>query len=319
MNEYIFNLETTKIELHFEKSEYDALSDEQKRNLKSAFLWSSRGKCWVSRAKEPNLWRAKQVAEALGFTSEKREGERLSFAEQVDRQTERAEQRAERYTAYSEKAAQRAEKLQEPINSMHGDIAFFTQPNINTSAGRAFTKRRETMFSQYERGFDEYRKSKYFKERAEELAKSDEKYRNVSYLDRRVKECKKEIRAREKNVLHYETMLNKLEKGEEIYTYDHKLLTVETVSKWLENELELIEKAIDKQGYLENCLDNAGGIRFNKDNVQIGDMVLMERFGLGEVIEKGPVNITYRIIKTGSTLKAAYAEIMDIVKGGETK
>lgn len=55
----IFNLETTKIELHFDKAEYDALTDEQKREIKSAFLWSNKGKCWVSRAKEPNLWRAK--------------------------------------------------------------------------------------------------------------------------------------------------------------------------------------------------------------------------------------------------------------------
>ena len=31
---YIFNLETTKIELHFEKSEYNAMTDEQKRELK---------------------------------------------------------------------------------------------------------------------------------------------------------------------------------------------------------------------------------------------------------------------------------------------
>ncbi len=319
MNEYIFNLETTKIELHFEKSQYDALTDKQKRDLKSAFLWSSRGKCWVSRAKEPNLWRAKQVAEALGFTSEKREGERLSFAEQVEKQTEKAEKRAEQYTAYAEKAAQKAEKLQEPINSMYGDIAFFTQPNISTSAGRAFTKRREAMFDRYEKGFAEYRKSEYFKKRAEDLARSDEKYRNISYLDRRIKECKKEIRAREKNVLRYEDVLNKLENGLENYTYDPKLSSVETVSKWLEDELELIEKAIDKQCYLENCLDAVGGIKFNKDNIQKGDIVRMESFGLCEVVGKGPVNITYRILKTGGILKGTYAEIMDIVKGDEKK
>ena len=61
---YIFNLESTKIELHFDKSEYAAMTDEQKRELKGAFLFSGKGKCWVSRAKEPNLWRAKQVAES---------------------------------------------------------------------------------------------------------------------------------------------------------------------------------------------------------------------------------------------------------------
>ena len=34
MKQYIFNLETTKIELHFEKSEYNALTAEQKADLK---------------------------------------------------------------------------------------------------------------------------------------------------------------------------------------------------------------------------------------------------------------------------------------------
>jgi hypothetical protein len=148
MNNYIFNLETTKIELHFEKSEYDALTDEQKREIKRAFLWSNYGKCWVSRAKEPHLWRAKEVAAKLGFTEEQREGERLTYEEQLRRQADRAEERAER--------------LQKPINDMHGDIAFFTQPNINSSSGRAFTRQRERMFNQYHKGFEEYRKSEYF-------------------------------------------------------------------------------------------------------------------------------------------------------------
>ena len=153
MRKYIFNLETTKIELHFEKSDYAALTDEQKADLKSAFLWSRTGSCWVSRAKEPNLWRAKQIAAKLGFTEEQREGERLSFSEQVERQAERAERRAERYKQYAENAAQRGASLQEPLNHMHGDIAFFTQPIIAGHAGsQAFARRREKMFAQYEKG-----------------------------------------------------------------------------------------------------------------------------------------------------------------------
>jgi len=98
---YIFNLETTKIELHFEKADYTALSEKQKQEIKSAFLWSNKGKSWVSRAKEPNLYRAKQVAEKLGFTAEQREGERLSYGEQLERQAERAEARADRYEGYA--------------------------------------------------------------------------------------------------------------------------------------------------------------------------------------------------------------------------
>lgn len=44
---------------------------------------------------------------------------------------------------------------------MHGDIAFFTQPNINSSAGRAFANKR--MFAAYERGFEEFKKSEYYR------------------------------------------------------------------------------------------------------------------------------------------------------------
>ena len=163
MNQYIFNLETTKIELHFEKSEYAALTMEQKSDLKSAFLWSRAGGCWVSRAKEPNLWRAKQVAAKLGFTEEQRQGERLSFSEQVDRQADRAERRAERYEQYAGNAARRGEALQKPLEHMRGDTAFFTQPIIAGHAGsQAFARRREKMFAQYEKGFEEYRKSGLF-------------------------------------------------------------------------------------------------------------------------------------------------------------
>jgi len=45
----------------------------------------------------------------------------------------------DRYDGYASNAAKCGEQLQKPLNDMHGDIAFFTQPNINSSAGRAFT------------------------------------------------------------------------------------------------------------------------------------------------------------------------------------
>ena len=37
---YVLNRETGKIELYFEKSEYDALSDDQRGSLRSGYLWS---------------------------------------------------------------------------------------------------------------------------------------------------------------------------------------------------------------------------------------------------------------------------------------
>lgn len=323
MKSYIFNLETTKIELHFEKSEYAALTAEQKADLKSAFLWSRTGSCWVSRAKEPNLWRAKQVAAKLGFTEEQRQGERLSFSEQVERQAERAERRAERYEQYAENAANRGASLQAPLNRMHGDIAFFTQPIIAGHAGsQAFARQRERMFAQYEKGFEEYRKSGYFQDRAKTARATADgaKYRDVAYLDRRIKECKKEIKAREKNIIHYEEILSAIENGEKKKRMDGTPVTAEIVTGWMEHEFELIEKAIDKQAFLEACVDECGGIQFSRDNVKISYHVKVKKFGLAEVVGAGPQNITYRILTGGAkgmVLTAAYAEITEIVQATE--
>lgn len=90
MKQVIFNRETLKIELHFDKADYTVLSDDEKARVKSAFLWSKRGGCWVSRAKEPNLYEAKRIARDLGFGDVEKVGERLTFAEQVERDRERA-------------------------------------------------------------------------------------------------------------------------------------------------------------------------------------------------------------------------------------
>lgn len=324
MNKYIFNLETTKIELHFDKADYDALTEEQRREIKSAFLWSNKGKCWVSRAKEPNLYRAKQVAKKLGFTEEQREGERLSYSEQLDRQAERAEERAERYEQYASNAEKRGEQLQKPLDSMHGDISFFTQPNINSSAGRAFTNYRERLYARYHKGFEEYRKSSYFKERAQTAREtaSNAQFSDPAYLDRRIKECKKEIRAREKNIVRYEETLYAIENGAVKKKYSGEPVTAEEVKTWISRELELVEKAMDKQGYLENCLDELGGIRFSKDNIKVGYIVSVKHVEQAEIIGVGPVNVGYKILTGGAagmTLTATYAEIKEIIKVEEKK
>lgn len=327
MKQYIFNLETTKIELHFEKSEYAALTAEQKADLKSSFLWSRSRSCWVSRAQEPNLYWAKQIAAKLGFTEERRQGERLSFSEQVERQAERAEQRAERYEQYAENAAQRGVVLQQPLNRMRGDIAFFTQPIIAGHSGsQAFARQRERMFAQYAKGFEEYRKSKYFQDRARIARETADgaKYRNIAYLDRRIKECKKEIRAREKNIIHYEETLYAIENGEKKKRFDGTPVTAEVVNGWIKRELELVEKAMDKQAFLEACVDQCGGIRFSKDNIKIGFQVrLNDGFDSEvEVIGTGPQNITYRVLTGGAkgmVLQAAYAEIKEIIKAEELR
>lgn len=217
--------------------------------------------------------------------------------------------------------------MQQPLNRMHGDIAFFTQPIIAGHAGsQAFARQRERMFTQYERGFEEYRKSEYFQNRAQiaRATADGAKYRDVAYLDRRIKECKKEIKARKKNIIHYEQTLYAIENGEKKKRFDGTPITAEVVNDWIKRELELVEKAMDKQAFLEACVDQCGGIQFSKDNIKIGFQVrLNDGFDSEvEVIGSGPQNITYRILTGGAkgmVLQAAYAEIKEIIKAEELR
>jgi hypothetical protein len=78
MRNYILNLETSKIELHFTKEEYLNLSDELKKELKSGYLFSRHCNAWVSRSKNDHYW-AKKIALKLGFTEEERKGSRLTY------------------------------------------------------------------------------------------------------------------------------------------------------------------------------------------------------------------------------------------------
>ena len=156
---YINNLETGHIELHFEKEDYQALSAEEKRELKSAYLWSRYATAWVSRSTK-NHWSALRVAEKLGFTAEEKQGERLSFAEEMEIKAAKAEHRADRYEYKAEKAIATGEQLQSELNSFRGDTAFFTQPIIAGHAGsQAFARRRERIYDRYHKGMEEYRKS----------------------------------------------------------------------------------------------------------------------------------------------------------------
>lgn len=324
MRVYIFNLETTKIELHFDKTEYNSFSDEQKKKLQGAFLFSGKNKCWVSRAKEPNLYRAKEVAKSFGFAEEKREGERLSFAEQVERKADRAEERAERYEGYAQNAEARAQGLQKPINDMHGDIAFFTQPIIAGHSGsQSFARQRERMFERYRKGFDEYRKSDYFKSRANTArdTASMDKLNDKGYLDRRIKECQKEIRQREKNLIAYENALYKIENGETLKS-GGVICTIEEVTNRINRELELITVAQDKEGFYYNCMDDLGGVAYSQSNIEIGYLVKLERWGVVEVVGKGAKNITYKILDGGAAGmggKVAYAEIVGIERAEVAK
>ena len=315
MSNYIMNMETLKLELHFDKAEYMALSDDLKGEVKSNFLFSRKSGAWISRAKFPNLWRAEAVAKKLGLGNGGKTGETLTFAEQMER---KAEARAERYDYRSEKAQDKGKALQKPINDKHGDIAFFTQPNINSSAGRAFTNKRNRMFAAFDKGFEEFKKSEYYAERAAIARQTaeDTKPTDKGFIDRRIKDAEKTIRAQKKNVEGYKKYLERIENGEEIRCYNGDIITVETVQEWIENAELIIENAISKSIYYHECMEEAGGVAFSRDNIKVGYIVDIDRWGKCRVTGTGKVNISYSILEgnvAGYGGKAAYAEIKSII------
>lgn len=317
---YIYNLETGKIELHFDKADYDNLSDESKKEIKSNFLWSRRANAWVSRAKTPNLYYAKIVAEKLGFTGEERVGERLSFADQMERKTERTEERAERYEQYADNAEKRGAELQRDFNERRGDIAFFTQPIIAGHSGsESFGKRRQRIFDRYDKGSEEYRKSAYFREKAAAALQTAEnpRLKDPSYLYNRIKECKSSINKIRKNIEHYERVKAAIESPKDYPNVYIGSYTLEKVDHYLNDALELFNASVDKQGYYENCLEEIGGFKYSKDNIKPGYVVKIKKSGLFKVVKANPTTVEARSLTHSMIIKYNYADITEIVSKEE--
>lgn len=309
---FILNRETGKIELHFDKSTYGALTDAQKGKIKSSFLWGRNSGCWISRCKWPNTGYAARVAEEIGLYNAGETGERLSFAEQQERKAERAERRAERYEARADAAQATGAALQKPIDDMHGDIAFFTQPNINSSAGRAFTRRRERMFAAFERGMEEFRKSDYWRERAafaQQTAKQ-EQLKNKAFVSRRIDDAQKEARKVRRSIEEYETMLaSGVDKWGAPLTDERR----ENIPAHMEHLTNVLEAALDKLGFYQDALDALGGVEYDKENIFPGYVVEVERFGAVKVLSAGPKNFVGKHLQTGMPLEHSYAEIVRVV------
>lgn len=311
---FIRNRETGKLELHFDKATYDELTDAQKKDIRSNFLWGRNSGCWISRAKEPNLWHAERVAKTLGLADAGSSGERLSFAEQQERKAERAERRAERFEDRAIDAEQNAKRLQKPIEDRRGDIAFFTQPNIDSSAGRAFARRREKMFAAFDRGTEEYRKSEHYRERAEIARRTADQteLKDKGFIQRRIRECESSIRKLRKNIEEYETKaLPKAQEGT-LKRYNGELITVEDVQAQLDHWLDRLEAELDKLGYYQDAMDALGGVAFSQENIKPGFVVKVKSFGSMKVMSTGPKNFT-GATQHGSALTFSYAEIIELV------
>ncbi|MCY9763163.1 DUF3560 domain-containing protein [Paenibacillus alvei] len=291
--QYILNNETSKIELQqFTKEEFQSLTTDEKKAIRRAYLFSGSRSCWVSRSTR-NHYSAIRVAQQLGFTDGGKTGERLSYAEEVERQVEKAEARIVRYEKYADNAETRAKNLQKDLNSMRGDNSFFTQPIIAGHAGsQRFARQREKMFDRYHRGFEEYRKSEYFRDRAVAalVSASMGKFKDRTYLSNRIEECNKNIREYQRRIVRAEENQNE---------------------SYMETLLGKMEYELDKLAFLYNKLDEIGGVQFNKDNLKPGYLVRI-RGSWDMVVKANSKTVEVKPDVVPYTLKYPYAEIQEM-------
>lgn len=313
MGEYISNQETGKLELHFSKVEYQALSESLKSEIKSTFLFSGKAGAWVSRSTN-NHWRAEQVAKKLGLEDGGKIGERLSYAEQLEVKAEKAEARAEQFEEYSDNAEKRAVSLQAQFNECRKDWAWLTQPIIAGHSGsKAFANHKNKVMARYERGFEEYEKSEYYQDRAAtaRATADNAKLKDKVYLDNRIKECNKSIKAFQGHIVSYEEQIYRIQNGEVIKSWrTDEPLTAERLEECIQERLDKYEYEQDKLSFFENCLAELGGIGYNKSNVKKGDLVKI-RGSWGKVLSANPTTVRILNDLGWDWMKYPYSEIQE--------
>ena len=252
-----------KMELHFDKQKYKNLSDDQKREIKRSFLFSPSRGAWVSRSKYSQRDNA-SLAQKLGLEEAGKE-KKLTFQEEIELKKQRAENRVEKFEYKSDKAVKNAEVLQSAFNRLRKDWSWLTQPINDTAGGRAFGRSRQRVINQYSKGFEEYDKAKYYDTRAQ-IAKdtaNDVNLKRPLYLQNRIKDAEKSIRAINKWVSEYETEMANPSTDE---TRKEKIVT------WLEDGLEKLKYNYDKLAYyqvaLENLKESSGETVYTKDIIK---------------------------------------------------
>ncbi len=238
---FLRNLEDDKLEIHFSKPDYQAMTSEKKEFLKRSCLFSGRRSCWVSRGKLPSTGRIVSWLLANGFEDKGTEGSKLSFADQVAREQEKAADRADRMANRMDNAEKEADTAYKTASN----ILSFIPPGQPILVGHHSEKRHrrdlEKSDNAMRRSVEATEKAGYYANRLANAKYTAEgkKYQNSGYLVNRIHEC--ETRARE------------IERGLQgkAYAYSEpKEITEKQREYWNEQKAE----NQDKLEYLQYCL-----------------------------------------------------------------
>lgn len=238
---YVLNSDN-KIELHLNgKDHYMRLPEEVKTNIKRSFVWGRQRGAWVSRSKDcgiPYYMRGYSIP-LQGIE------DRKEYTDAREEKIERAGHKADRYEGYAESREKEAKSLQSEFNRLRQDWSWLTQPNVNTSGGRAFTRSREKVMARYNRSFESLNKADRHREYAQALriTASESELKSESYLLNRVKEGEKAVRMFEKFRENYAAKLENIDAQSD----DWKI--------WLTARMNYYETAFEKLDFFQEALN----------------------------------------------------------------
>lgn len=307
INYYVINGER-KAELYFDKADYKALEDEKTKEIKKYFLFSRSKSCWISKGKY-DTYSVQSVLKALDLPLKEKE-ERLTFEEKMTLKVDRAERRKSYYEYKEDKSIKKAESLQSEFNRLKKDWSWLTQPIIRGHKGsEAFGRSKERVINNYEKGFQEYQKSEYFKSKYEDAIRTAamEDLKSVRFLGKRIKEAKDSIKKLEWVEKYFDNKDALIEKHGE-----------EKVNEWLERGSEKVMEAYEKLAFYSGCLielEESGVRIFTKESLQ-GAEYILSRGSWYKVIRLNNTTVTHSWF-CGDGWKCAYTDIQDAVYKGD--
>ncbi|MCU0436702.1 MAG: DUF3560 domain-containing protein [Raineya sp.] len=295
-----------KAELYFDYNDYKSLSNDDKKKIKSYFLFSRPKGAWISKGKFYGSYMVEKIVKELGFSLEGKD-ERKTYEEKIEQKLGNAEKRADRFEAKSAKSEKKAESLQAEFNKYRKDWSWLTQPFVNTSGGRAFQKSKDRVMNKYEKGFEEYKKSEYYQDRAEtskHYAKDlQRQFEDKDYLMRKIKEATKSIEK-------WDTWLpGYIEKAETMEEGDPRKLKIELA---FDEYKETVQRKAFLVAKLEELKEK--GVRFfDKENMKGATYINAKGNGdrWFKVYRLNPTTVTHSWFV--GDWKSLYSEILDFV------
>lgn len=287
--QFVHDLPTDKLHITTGgKADWLTIPEADQRSIKSACLWSKSRNCWVSRSKANRAkWQLVAMLTRLGFVDMGEQGERLTFAEQIEAKQERAEERADR----AEDRATTADKEAHARFNSHNIETLRGMAGEPIKIGHHSEKRHRRLIEKADndmrKGCEAMDRSKHYERRAEAARATAEgaEYSDPAFLGRRIKEQE----AVERLILRW------LNKGDFSKEYRNQRLA----------------EVHDKLGFYRHCLETCGRMVWTKETladkteVKIrGDWYKIRRLNKTTVSVPDPHLEKY-------TWKKAYCEVQD--------